>query len=509
MADNTGDPQATAAALASAAGALAASGIGPIAGAGAVVARELRVEAETLTAFKNRVNDLLIRLEKSKAAPHRIADGTLPTGRLGNCDEADVLHGTYNQVHSQLERLSKVLALQIEGLMVTVDASKSNYHNLDADVRDRLHRLRVEADKLAADEARPEVKGHAHGGADVSGQDEHGHGTGMAVLIAGTGARGAANGSYGLAPGAKIMPIRIPDFIEQSRADGNPDDYPTYTAKAIRFAADADAQVINVSQASTAHSQELTDAVAYALSEGKLIFAGVGNDGAALNQAEYPATTPGVVGVGAIGRSAKATQESEHGPQVDLVAPGEDMVAACIGGTELCKTHGTSDATAIASASAALIWSKHPNWTNNQVLRVMLNTASKPPSGKKRTDYLGYGAVRPRIALTDPGDPGPADVYPLPDFKQAASKASNGSATASAKDGSSPSPASSASTGDGSALPWILGGAGVVVVAGGALAVGAVRRRRRAVVVAQAHVAMPPGPGQAPWYGDSNYGGRS
>ncbi|MEU9985463.1 hypothetical protein AB0E10_01420 [Streptomyces sp. NPDC048045] len=174
MADNTEDPQATAAALESAAGALAASGIGPIAGVGAVMAREVRVEAETLTAFKNRVNDLLTRLEKSKAAPHSIADGTLPTGRLGNFDEADALHGAYTQVHSQLEHLSKMLALQIEGLMVTVDASKSNYHNLDADIRDRLHRIRVEADKLAVHEARPEAKGHVGGEADTSGHGRHG-----------------------------------------------------------------------------------------------------------------------------------------------------------------------------------------------------------------------------------------------------------------------------------------------------------------------------------------------
>ncbi|MES4892737.1 hypothetical protein [Streptomyces sp. NPDC096012] len=174
MADDTGDPQAAAAALESAAGALAASGVAPIAGAGAVMARQLRVEGETLTAFKDRVNDLLTRLEKSKAAPHRIADGTLSAGRLGSFDEADALHGAYSQVHSQLERLSKVLALQIEGLMVTVDASKSNYHNLDADVRDRLHRIRVEADKLAVDGAGPGSKGHAHGGADASGHGGHG-----------------------------------------------------------------------------------------------------------------------------------------------------------------------------------------------------------------------------------------------------------------------------------------------------------------------------------------------
>ncbi|MYW16778.1 hypothetical protein [Streptomyces sp. SID161] len=174
MTENNEDPQVTAAALESAAGVLAASGIGPIAGIGAVMARELRVEAETLTSFKNRVNDLLTRLEESKAAPHRIADSTLPTGRLGNFDEADALHSAYNQVHAQLEHLSEMLALQIEGLMVTVDASKTNYHNLDDDVRDRLHRIRVEVNKLTADQARPETEGHCDGGACGSGQSGHG-----------------------------------------------------------------------------------------------------------------------------------------------------------------------------------------------------------------------------------------------------------------------------------------------------------------------------------------------
>ncbi|MFC5197796.1 type VII secretion-associated serine protease mycosin [Streptomyces kaempferi] len=359
----------------------------------------------------------------------------------------------------------------------------------------------------------PDLRGQVLSGKDYSRHpgDEHsdydGHGTSMAVLIAGTGAKGRVTGSYGLAPGAKILPIRIPDFIEQSRSDGNPDDYPTYMAKAIRYAADSDAQVINISQASTAHSQQLNESVAYALSKDKLIFAGVGNDGAGLNELEYPAATPGVAGVGAIGRNVKATQESQHGPQVDLAAPGEDMVAACLGGTELCKTHGTSDATAIASASAALIWSKHPDWTNNQVLRVMLNTASKPKNGKERTDYLGYGTVRPRIALTNPGSPGPADVYPLPDFKQAASEASDGAASASAQPEGKPAAAASGTT---SAMPWILAGVGAAFLTGAVLVAGAVRRRRRVAAAGLAQAAVPPGPGPTAWpYGDSNHGGRS
>uniref|UniRef100_UPI002026C0D8 type VII secretion-associated serine protease mycosin n=1 Tax=Streptomyces cellostaticus TaxID=67285 RepID=UPI002026C0D8 len=359
----------------------------------------------------------------------------------------------------------------------------------------------------------PDLRGQVVPGKDFSKRagdertDYDGHGTSMAVLIAGTGGRGVGTGSYGLAPGAKIMPIRVTGFIERNRVDGDQDDFPTSMAKAIRFAADSNAQVINISQASTEHSQQLTEAVAYALSKGKLIFAGVGNDGDTLNEVEYPAATPGVVGVGAIDRNVKATKESEHGPQVDLVAPGEEIIAACLESKSgVCQSHGTSDATALASASAALIWSEHPNWTNNQVLRVMLNTASKPTSGKERTDYLGYGAVRPRIALTDPGDPGPADVYPLPDFKQAASQTPEGSSSA-AKEGSSEAPAASASAGDRTVTPWVLAGAGVVVLTGGGLIAGAVRRRR-AAASAGMQKAVPSGPGQtASSYTDGNYGG--
>ncbi|MFF1646254.1 S8 family serine peptidase [Streptomyces sp. NPDC058240] len=187
------------------------------------------------------------------------------------------------------------------------------------------------------------------------------------------------------------------------------------------------------------------------------------------------------------GRPPQALSAALSAPpscQVDLVAPGEDMFAACLGATELCKTHGTSDATALASASAALIWSKHPDWTNNQVLRVMLNTASKPKSSKERTDYLGYGAVRPRIALQNPGDPGPADEYPLPDLAAAASQSpspdtsrSNGT-DASAKNDHSATTAS-APKDDGSIL-WITLGIGTAVLLGAAITVSAAIRKRRA-----------------------------
>ncbi|WP_046509342.1 type VII secretion-associated serine protease mycosin, partial [Streptomyces odonnellii] len=297
----------------------------------------------------------------------------------------------------------------------------------------------------------PDLEGQVLPGKDFSvkpgdERDDFGnHGTGMAALIAATGKSHGGDGAFGLAPGAKILPIRV-DLSAGRQADEQ-------KAEAIRYAVDSAAKVINISLGSPYDGAAVREAVKYALSKGKLIFAAVGNSGNQGLDVEFPAATPGVVGVGAVGKDAKATRESQRGPEVDLVAPGTDIITACAGETGLCNTSGTSDATALASASAALIWSKYPDWTNNQVLRVMLNTAGGPTSGAERNDSVGYGFVRPRIALTNPGDPGPADEYPLPDLAAAAS-ASPSAETSKDTDGNvdkaqQPAPAPAASSGDG------------------------------------------------------------
>ncbi|MFD7788830.1 type VII secretion-associated serine protease mycosin [Streptomyces nojiriensis] len=300
------------------------------------------------------------------------------------------------------------------------------------------------------------------------------HGTAMAAIIAGTGKHPTGDGAYGLAPAAKIMPIRVSDIEGLAT--------PPWVA-AIRYAADSDAKIINMSLGIASKPEDdlaRAEAVKYALSKGKLVFAAVGNSGDADNEVNYPGATPGVVGVGAVDAKGKATEESQHGPQVDMVAPGVDIVSACGGKTGVCKQHGTSDATALASASAALIWSAHPEWTNNQVLRVLLNTAGKPTDGVERNDYVGYGVVRPRVALQTPGDPGPADVYPLPDLAAAdAAKKPSASSDGKAPDEAASKPAAQAEEKkSGSVLPWIALGLGACVLIGGAVTVVVVRRNR-------------------------------
>ncbi|GGY56784.1 type VII secretion-associated serine protease mycosin [Streptomyces xanthochromogenes] len=357
------------------------------------------------------------------------------------------------------------------------------------------------------DPSNPDLKGRVLPGrnfAQGESGDEHtdsqGHGTGMAGLIAGTGDYGGGNGAFGLAPGAKILPVRMPAEVT-SGAEGTKR-FNEIAPGAIRYAADEGARIINVSMGVPEGTPELTVAVKYALDKGSLVFAAVGNSGDSGNRVEYPAATPGVVGVGAVGKDLRRAAWSEYGPQVDLAAPGVEMVHPCGGGSGLCKTDGTSDATALASASAALIWSKHPTWTNNQVLRVMLNTLGGPTDGAKRNDSIGYGIVRPRVALENPGDPGPADVYPLPDL--AASAAPPTPAPAGTPVGHAAP--QTAGGGESEASTYgLAAGIGAVALVGAFLGYWLLRSRRRKATAAQDQVGTQ-GPGLG-WPGQGDGGG--
>ncbi|WP_344320520.1 S8 family serine peptidase [Streptomyces macrosporus] len=296
-------------------------------------------------------------------------------------------------------------------------------------------------------------------------EDESGHGTDMAALIAGSG---AGDTLRGLAPAAKILPLRT------HVTDGLFSDHDTLV-EAIQYAARSEAKIINISQNLTGVDNEtlaeLQDAIDEANERGKLVFAGSGNDGRRAKH-DYPSVLPGVVAVGAVDKTGTVADFSNYGPHLALTAPGDPG--------------GTSVATAIASASAALIWSKHPDWTNHQVLRVMIETTGMSERGEEPSMYLGHGIVRPGQVLIDgDGDPGPADESPLFSRYFASLDASKSPSPATgSEDAKNPDAAEKEQTAAGKesgsdGLPWVpigIGAAVLVVAAGGAVFL--VRRRQ-------------------------------
>ncbi|MFC1402376.1 MULTISPECIES: type VII secretion-associated serine protease mycosin [Streptacidiphilus] len=350
----------------------------------------------------------------------------------------------------------------------------------------------------------PDLVGQVLAGQNFSGLpggattdvDKESHGTGMASLIAGTGKGLNGKGMYGLAPGVKILPLRIVGKGDNEAAFAA--NYSPQLAAAIRAGADSSAKILSISQAQIEDEPNVRSAVAYALSKGKLVVAGVGNNAKIGNPVEYPAAFPGVAAVGSINAKSQVASYSEYGPQVDFTAPGDGMYNACNGPTGYCYSSGTSDATAIFSASAALLWSAHPSWTADQVLNVLKNTASQGDQPGVQDPYYGYGIIRPRIALTNPGDPGPADVNPLTSQTTASSSAApSGSAAAPVVSGTpaatasaSAAPQAAAKKSGGSTGLFIGIGVGVVVVLG-AVAAFVLRSRNK-------RPGPPPPPPSAP-----------
>jgi hypothetical protein len=319
-------------------------------------------------------------------------------------------------------------------------------------------------------------------------QDYVGHGTTMAELIAGTG---AGDGLKGLAPDVKIVPYRIKTDDLKGMAERKKT---ASSAQAIRAAADSDVKIISMSYSSPGENQEEAAAVKYAQSKGKLMFAAVGNDAERNDPIGYPAAYPFVVGIAASDEKGKAGDFSQYGNYVDLASPGLDVPGWCdTTFSSYCSSKGTSQGTAIASASAALIWSAHPDWTANQVLASLIETAGRDWAKDDPSTYLGYGLIRPRKVLEDSNfNPGAAGTDPLArenargvtgvgtDNSPSPSASTSSQPPKSASGGQTSAAGSSADSSDDNTTMWVALGAAaaVLVIGGGAFAV--VRSRRGA-----------------------------
>ncbi|MDF3294076.1 S8 family serine peptidase [Streptomyces silvisoli] len=322
------------------------------------------------------------------------------------------------------------------------------------------------------DPSAPELQGQLVPGEDLNDgkagetEDRTGHGTEMAALIAGTGAGG---GIQGLAPRAKILPLRY--NVKAPSMDTAP--------RGIRYAVDHGARIINMSFGIELPGEipGLREAIDYADRKGVLMFASSGNAGDKDNVITAPASMAGVVAVGAVDKSLTVTKWSNHGSELALAAPGDDIPMRCANGEGYCSSGGTSQATALASASAALVWSAHPGWTGNQVLRALIETAGRPTEGKVPSEYVGYGFVRPRMVLLEhQGDPGAANVYPLPNGPASASSSPAPSKAGQAVSSAPQHGEAEAAAGSGNTTLWVLLGLGAAVVVGGVAAF-VVRRR--------------------------------
>ncbi|SOD82777.1 MULTISPECIES: type VII secretion-associated serine protease mycosin [unclassified Streptomyces] len=236
--------------------------------------------------------------------------------------------------------------------------------------------------------------------------DTVGHGTRVAGIIAARPLKGT--GFVGLAPKATIIPIKQND----AEGDGTADTLAT----AIKYAVQAGADVINISQdtakALDPKDSTLKDAVDFALRQKVVVVASAGNDGLGGNVKQtYPASYQGVLAVAASDRNNERAPFSQSQDTVGVAAPGVDMISTVPGGGH-CSDNGTSFSAPYVAGVAALLKAKYPNWTAQEVVAQIEQTAERSIPGHDR--LVGWGVVDPVKALTDV-DPGHPVESPKPE----------------------------------------------------------------------------------------------
>ncbi|WP_350279078.1 type VII secretion-associated serine protease mycosin [Kribbella sp. HUAS MG21] len=221
------------------------------------------------------------------------------------------------------------------------------------------------------------------------------HGTAVASIIAARPREGI--GFRGVAPGARILPIRVSER-DASDQQGAAVDAAVF-AGAIRYAVDAGATVINISLSLYADQKPVREAVRYAQRHDALIVAAAGNAHSQQgpDPVTYPAAYPGVLGVGATTIDGSRLQSSQVGPYVDISAPGGGVLAATrVRGHRYYD--GTSFATGFVSGTAALVRAADPRMPAAEVAARLLATATPAPGP---ADQYGAGVVNPYRAVQD------------------------------------------------------------------------------------------------------------
>ncbi|KQQ66609.1 S8 family serine peptidase [Microbacterium sp. Leaf320] len=298
------------------------------------------------------------------------------------------------------------------------------------------------------DASNPHLAGVVIGGVDLVGDGERadgmsdttGHGTAIAGQIAAQQVPGS--GVVGLAPDARLLSVRVFRSNQQQDVDKGYGPTSQRIADGIHWAADNGADIINVSMSQSSDSAELRAAVEHAAAVGALVVASGGNrasDADAADAARYPAAYEQALGVSAADSNGRATESSIHGPQVDVTAPGGNVLTAAAGGGD-CVFAGdapaSSFATGYASAAAALVAEAHPEdppagWAYR------LTATGLRADADNRDDVNGWGFIQPFAAielLPDETTRGPVSPY----FDTAESAARPPVATVDPDHGASP-----------------------------------------------------------------------
>jgi hypothetical protein len=199
-----------------------------------------------------------------------------------------------------------------------------------------------------------------------------GHGTMVSGLI------------HAVDPSALILPLKVFDATGRGTS--------FRIAKAIVYATNNGASVINMSFSMDSYSDLINDAVKYATHNNVILVASVGNTDLKIDRI-YPASSDKVIGVASTDQQDQKADFSNYGPVADVSAPGVGLISPYPAGLYALWS-GTSASAALVSGEAALLFSQtnlHPGDVFNRIGSRVDHLHLKYP--------LGSGRINLRIAM--------------------------------------------------------------------------------------------------------------
>jgi subtilisin family serine protease len=182
-----------------------------------------------------------------------------------------------------------------------------------------------------------------------------------------------------IAPDSSIMPLRIFDDNGQSDLFS--------AAKAIRYAVQHGAQVINMSFGTFTNSNAIKNSITYAQSMNVTLTASAGNDNTTSSQ--YPAAYSGVITTAATNIFDQKASFSNYGSAVVVDAPGVNVILPYPGGL-YSVVSGTSFSAPAVAGTAALIRSLRVTGTTGSITGAAVNINAENPN---YVNQLGYGRI--------------------------------------------------------------------------------------------------------------------
>lgn len=226
--------------------------------------------------------------------------------------------------------------------------------------------------------------------------DTHGHGTHIAGIISAAAANGV--GTTGVCPRVAIMSLK---YYDNSGAGYN---NLNNTVRAIHYAVQNGAQIINYSGGGADPAPAERIAIESAQRRGILFVAASGNDGHNNDQTPYfPQNYPidNIIGVASVNRQSTLLPSSNFGKTVDIAAPGLGILSTLPEG-RLGTMSGTSQATAFVTGAAALLASQLKVAGlpfDYKAIKKWILEGAKPMKGNERKVLVSSGLLNIAQAL--------------------------------------------------------------------------------------------------------------